>query len=84
MKQFIESDTNPRLVAFYSAKNNADVEVLNELIGRNILLALDIRRIALCLEGCQAEYNGHVNKFFSLPSFNTLLIEIFKTIIGII
>jgi len=65
LKQFIESDTNPRLVAFYSARSSADLEVLHELIARNTLLALDIRRIALCLEGCQAEYNDHT---FSRPS----------------
>jgi len=69
LKQFIESDTNPRLVAFYSAQNSGDVEVLHELIARNTLLALDIRRIALCLEGCQAEYNGHTFKRPSLALF---------------
>lgn len=65
LKQFVESDKNPKLVAFYSAKNNADVEIIHELIGRNAFLALDIRKVALCLEGCQAEYNGHI---FSRPS----------------
>jgi len=74
LKEFIESDNSVKLVAFYSAKNDKELETLNDLLQNSYFTMLDIRKVALCSENCPNEYNGQVIFFPLNIAFNIFLV----------
>ena len=58
---FLQSDKNPKLIAFYTSDSTEEINVLKELLAGDALQNFEIHKVGLCLENCNVTFQNIVH-----------------------
>lgn len=67
LDNFLQSDKNPKLIAFYTSDSTEEINALKEILAGDVLQSFEIHKVGLCLEDCNVTFQNIVNTWLELP-----------------